>query len=323
METEKQILLIRLKSIGDVLFTLPAVHRLRAGFPQARLSFLVAAENAPLVDGFGAQAVLTLDRAAFRSGNPFRIARAAASLWRQIRFARPDVAIDFQGYGETALLSWLSRAPERWGSVYRPSRRWAYTRPIPRDDRIHPAEFNLRLLDACGAPPSPVTNRFTIPDPCLEEARRWLAEHRLQPAERLLIAQPITSSPHKNWPLEKYLDLARRWRERGFKVIFSGGPADRIALGPAQAQGYAVSAGTPLLVSAGLTTCARLVVGGDTGLLHLAVAAGKRVVMLMQSLGPGSTHPFQHPEWAVTPSPGQPLRDLAVDRVDAACQDAL
>ena len=46
------ILLMRLKSMGDVVFTLPAVHLLRDSFPRARITFLVSAENAPLLEGF-------------------------------------------------------------------------------------------------------------------------------------------------------------------------------------------------------------------------------------------------------------------------------
>jgi heptosyltransferase-1 len=46
------ILLIRLKSIGDILFTLPAVHALRENFPDAKLHFLVSGEHAPLLRGF-------------------------------------------------------------------------------------------------------------------------------------------------------------------------------------------------------------------------------------------------------------------------------
>ena len=60
----QNILLIRLGGFGDVLFTLPAVHLVRTSFPEARLSFLVAKEWAPLLGGFpGIESVLELDRA--------------------------------------------------------------------------------------------------------------------------------------------------------------------------------------------------------------------------------------------------------------------
>ncbi len=65
------ILLIRLKSIGDILFLLPAVHRVRENFPGAKITFLTSRENASLLEGFReVDEIITLDRARFQSGNP-------------------------------------------------------------------------------------------------------------------------------------------------------------------------------------------------------------------------------------------------------------
>jgi ADP-heptose:LPS heptosyltransferase len=69
-----------------------------------------------------------------------------------------------------------------------------------------------------------------------------------------------------------------------------------------------------LLVSAGLVQLATLTLGGDTGLGHLAVAQGKRVVMLMMHKNPGACVPFQHAEWAVTPGTG-PISQISVETV--------
>ena len=70
MSQNENILLIRLKSIGDVLFTLPAVHRVRENFPGAKITFLTSRENAPLLEGFReVDGVITLDHARFQSGN--------------------------------------------------------------------------------------------------------------------------------------------------------------------------------------------------------------------------------------------------------------
>ena len=71
------ILLIRLKSIGDVVLTLPAVNAVRDGFPAARITFLASQENAALLAGFReVNEVIPLDRAAFQSGNPLKLVPA-------------------------------------------------------------------------------------------------------------------------------------------------------------------------------------------------------------------------------------------------------
>jgi ADP-heptose:LPS heptosyltransferase len=65
-----------------------------------------------------------------------------------------------------------------------------------------------------------------------------------------------------------------------------------------------------------------LILGGDTGALHLAVAMGKRVVMIRDSIAPGSPYPYQHPDWAVTPTSGRDLSKIEIDTVIEACMRA-
>ena len=98
MDSTPNILLIRLKSIGDILFLLPSVHRLRENFPGARITFLTSRENAPLMEGFReVNEVITLDRARFQSGNPGAILAEAFSLLRRLRRGKFSLVVDFQG----------------------------------------------------------------------------------------------------------------------------------------------------------------------------------------------------------------------------------
>lgn len=324
MATRENILLIRLKSIGDVLFTLPAVHALRENFPDARLHFLVSKEHASLLRGFAEiDAVIPVDRRIYGAGNFLSACRDTFGLLRDLRQPEFSRTIDFQGYGETAFLSWWTGAPERWGSVYQQTRGWAYTHSVSRVGTAHPAEGSLALLRECGLRIGPIRNEYVLPGDVLEEARRFFAANRLDAAKPTLFLQPFTSTPHKNWPLEYFLKLGWHWHSQGMQIIFGGGPADRVALESAHAAGFAVSAGVPLLVTGGLMNLSTLVVGGDTGLLHLAVAMGKRVIMLMRSNARGQTFPVQHPDWAIVASPGQPISSLTVQMVIAASGRAL
>jgi ADP-heptose:LPS heptosyltransferase len=106
-------------------------------------------------------------------------------------------------------------------------------------------------------------------------------------------------------------------------VLFGGGPSDRAALEPARQVGFPVSAGAPLLVSAGLAKLCALTVGGDTGLLHLAAAMGKRVAAIIRGNTPGNKYPYPHPEWAITPPTGIDVSTIGVETVIAACERAL
>ena len=323
-EANANVLLLRLKSIGDILFTLPAVHRVREAFPQARISFLVSGEYAPLLEGFrDVDHVIALDRARLRQRNPVAIAREMVALLRRLRRPRFSLAVDFQGYGETSLLTWWTGAPQRWGSVYRPSRRWAYTRAATRNDHIHIADWNLSLLHQCGLELRPNRNEFHLPTHARQAALEYFAACGCDPARPTLLIQPFTSSPIKNWPLEKYLVLAKHWRAAGMQVIFSGGPADHASLGPARQGGFVTSAGLSLLATAGLMELSSLVVGGVTGLLHLAVAMQKRVVMLIGYPACEPGFPYQHHDWAVTAGDSSPAASISVESVIGATAQAL
>jgi ADP-heptose:LPS heptosyltransferase len=323
MSQNENILLIRLKSIGDVLFTLPAVHRVRENFPGAKITFLTSRENAPLLEGFReVDEVITLDRARFQSGNPRAILSEAFSLLRRLRRGKFSLVVDFQGYGETAWLAWLSGAPQRWGSVYGPGRRWAYTRGVTRNDRMHHVERYLSLLEQCGLRRGEIRNEFVLPDGALNEARRFFAEHNLDIAKPTLFIQPFTSSPQKNWPLDRQLAVARHWQQRGLQILFGGGPAERAALEPVHQAGFPVSAGVPLLVTGGLMKLSSLILGGDTGALHLAVAMGKRVAMIQNSIAAGSPYPYQHPDWAVIATNGRDVSSIETGAVIEACARA-
>jgi ADP-heptose:LPS heptosyltransferase len=299
------------------------VSLLRDNLPHARLDFLTSREHAPLLQGFAdVNGVLTLDRDAFRRRNPIPACLALLALIRRLRRARYQLVVDFQGYAETAWLTRLTGAAQRWGSVYRPGRAWAYTHAVPRNDRIHPAEWNRSLLVQCGLPPKTVRNRFSLPHDALAAARAFYERHALDPARPTLFIQPFTSSPQKNWPLAHYLDLARHWQQRQVQVMWGGGPADRPALASVEAAGLPVAAGSPLLLTAGLMQLASVVVGGDTGILHLAVALGKRVILLLSPSGGSDALPFEHPDWVVRSEGAGGVSQIPWLAVDAACQTA-
>jgi ADP-heptose:LPS heptosyltransferase len=319
-----RILVIRFKSMGDILFTLPAIHALRENFPDQQITFLTSREFVPLLAGFrGVDEVVSIDRSALRSGSLRRRAQEMFSLMALLHRKKFAVTIDLQGYGETALLTWLTRAQQRWGTVYHSLRGFAYTRGIRRDAKIHPAEANLLLLKQCGLSIESACNEFVVPAGPQAEARELFAKFGLNADKPTLFIQPFTSSPQKDWPLENYLALAKHWREAGAQVLFGGGPGELPRLGPALQAGFPVAAGAPLLVSAGLARLCTFVVGGDTGLLHLAVAMNKRVVMIQgPHRQPQRFYPFRHPEWKLMPPAGAAISAVSVLEVISATEVA-
>ncbi len=320
----ENILLIRLKAIGDVVLTLPAVNAVRENFPSAKITFLTSKENALFLQGFReVNEIIGLDRAALKSGNPLKVAPEFFGLLQKLRAGKFSLVVDFQGFGETAWLARLTGAPQRWGSIYSSGRAWAYTHGVPRNDNIHPADWHCSLLRQCGLKIGGIKNEFIPPPEALAGAQKFFAEQKLDAAKTTLYLQPFTSSPHKNWPLENYLALARHWHSLGAQIIFGGGPKDLAPMESARSEGFILAAGVSRWADIGLMQMSSLVVGGDTGFLHLAVAMGRRVLMLQQSVLYGSPHPLGHPEWSVTPDVSKSVPEISPAAVIAASERAL
>ncbi len=318
------ILLIRLKSIGDVILTLPAVHVVRENFPAARITFLTSRENAALLRGFqDVDETIALDRAALRTGNPLKMLSEITGLLRRLRGGKFSLAVDFQGYGETAWFTRITGAPQRWGSVYSTGRKWAYTQGVNRNNKIQIADFNLSLIQQCGLKIGRIRNDFVLPPEPLAAARDFFAANQLDPRQPTLFIQAFTSSPHKNWPLEEYLKLAAHFRLLGTQIIFGGGPRDVTPLESARQAGFVVATGVPLMVAAGLVQLSTVTIGGVTGLLHLAVALKKRVLMLVGDPAREPGLPYQHKDWIVTPASGNGPTKIRPADVMAACTLAL
>ncbi|HEV2329838.1 MAG TPA: glycosyltransferase family 9 protein [Verrucomicrobiae bacterium] len=298
-QAQKNILLIRWKAIGDVVFTLPALRCLRSNFPDSRITYLTSPEFTPLIESFAAaDEILSVDRERLKQFHNGGL-RELMNLWRGISGTRYDLVVDLQGYGETAWLSWLTRAPERWGLIHRPSRAWAYTRAVRRDDRAHTLDAYLKCLAECGLETAPVENFFKLPSEKQIAAEKLFFEFGLKPEYPTIFIQPFTSTPDKDWPLERWLALGRRLRDSEIQILFGGGPADRARLGPAMSENFPVAAGADLLTSCSLAARCAVVIGSDTGLLHLANAAGCRVIM-MKHLN-AKECPYGHPDRVLTP----------------------
>jgi ADP-heptose:LPS heptosyltransferase len=106
-----KILLVRLRLIGDVVFTTPVIRALRRRYPHARLDYLVEPAAAPIVTGnphLNEVIVAPKPRGLGRLMADVRLART-------LRSARYDIVIDLHGGPRSGWLTWASGAPRRIG----------------------------------------------------------------------------------------------------------------------------------------------------------------------------------------------------------------
>lgn len=256
-----RLLVIRLSALGDVIHTIPAVVALRE---RHEIGWVVEAPYRELVEVVaGVRAI------------PVSLKRWSApdilGAWRAVRGF--DVAIDFQGLVKSALLARASGARERIGFAKefireRPAA-WLMNRHVAIDPNRHVVEWNLQLAGIDKAP---------------EVDFRKFTANGQRPTANEIVLLPGAGKRQKQWP--HFPELVRRL---GDVALAAWGPGEEE---PAKATGARLAPPTNLRELAQLLRDAALVVGGDTGPLHLAAALGTPVVGLYGPTNPARNGPY-------------------------------
>ncbi|HET7712439.1 MAG TPA: glycosyltransferase family 9 protein [Thermoanaerobaculia bacterium] len=264
-----RLLAIRLSALGDVIHAIPAVTLLKTA---ADVSWIVEAPYAELVE-------IVADVTAI----PVRLKkfsfREIGNAWRGVRgFA---VAIDFQGNIKSAAVTRASGAPVRYGfhgdAVREKPASWFYTHRVKVDQSRHVIDWNLELAAALtpnAQLPTPNWDGFAA-DP----------ERKLEPFRDRIVLLPGAGRPEKLWPVERFRELVARYPD----AVVGWGPGERER---AEAIGGTLAPPTNLRELAFLLRAARVVVGGDTGPLHLAAALGAKCVGLYGPTDPRRNGPY-------------------------------
>lgn len=315
-----QILIIRLRLIGDVVFTTPAVRALRRRFPGARLTYLVEPEAAPVV-----RANPHLDEVlvAPRRGGAGRLADDWR-LGRELGRRRFDLVLDFHGGPRSSWLAWLSGAPRRIGYAVA-GRSWMYTDVVARPRALrarHSVENQWDLLAPLEiAPPDPAVDPVEMPEDADAAARvaRRLAGAGVDATDPVVVLHVSAGNPFRRWPAAAFAELAARLAggDPLRRVVLTSGPseagaADAIAgqaqdLLPPALRSHVLRCGEfDLAELRALVARADLFVGGDSGPLHIAATSTTPVVGVYGPTLPARSSPWRDPRLvtlAVEPGP--------------------
>jgi len=266
------VLLVRFSSIGDIVLTTPLVRALARRHPDAKLVYVTKRAMTPLVADHPALATVV----ALEPGEPIR------HLAARLRALAPTHGLDLHGSVRSVALRLL--VPCAWAG-YR-KRKLArstlisvkvdlYGRPIPVPERYFEA---ARALDVRpdGGPPE-----FVLGPAAQDRVTQWLAAKGLAEA-RLAALAPGAAHATKRWPLAHWVALAQRLSAAGFRPVVLGGPDDRgLALQLAVDGAAENGVGELSLQETGaLLARARVLVSGDTGVMHMATGVGTPVVAL-------------------------------------------
>ena len=311
----QRILIVRLGAIGDVVHTLPALAALRRALPEAHLAWAVERGGAakilrgnPYLDE-----LIELDLQGWRKSLTKReTLTTIRHNIAQLRNAKFDLSLDFQGLLKSAMIAWLPRIPRRIGfakDVLRePQSAWLLTEQVAADDAGHVIKKNLELVRHLGCD---VSGKFEFPIPLDPEDERFAEEQADRCDGSLAILNPGGGWATKLWHTSEFAAVADRlWEVYGIRSAVTYGPGELSLAQAIVAQtrtSTAFALDSTLKQFLALAARAKLFLGGDTGPMHLAAAARTPIVALFGPTSARRNGPFA-PD------------DVVIERFDLDCR---
>jgi len=282
-----KILIVKTSSLGDIVHALPVVDDIRRWSPHALVDWVAEeafAELPRLHPDIGRTIAVAIRR--WRRAPLARETRREISAFvAELRARRYDAVIDLQGLVKSAWIASRVDAPRfgpDWRSAREPLAALAYARRMHVPRAQHAIERNRQLAaQALGYALVPMPSiRLDLPPP----DRR--------PEMPYAVCLHATSASSKLWPEPRWRALIGRLMHSGLLALLPWGSAAELERSRRLADGL-VGARVPermgLSALASVLAGAEIVVGVDTGLVHLAAAVATPVVALYCASDPGRT----------------------------------
>ena len=274
-----QVLIVKLSSLGDLFHALPAVHNVKVGMG-AEIDWVTQREFTGVVKCFtDVRHVVAFPRQGdFPDWKLFV---------RQLRSVSYDIVIDLQGLLKSALVTRLARGARRIGpSFHREGSRLFYSDVAGRRNRHrHAVEQNMDIVRHLGLERAEI--RFPVKFP-----------ERTVPGKRPRVAVfPLSRWETKNWPAPCFARLIAHLQEAADASVYVLGSQSeseacvRIA-GGLERPAVNLAGKTSLVETGGLLAVMDLVIGNDSGPVHMAAALGVPTLALFGPTDPARTGPY-------------------------------
>jgi heptosyltransferase I len=283
----KEICVVRLSALGDVVLTVPLIHNLQRAFPEAKITWVIAKEFYPIVEGLPGVEFIVINKP-----NSLSDYMQLRKLFSDKHY---DVLLAMQANLRVNMLYKAIKATRKIGFDNHRARdlhRWFIKEQIAFKPQ-HLLDGFLEFLTPLGVEEKIIEWRL----PISAEDFKWA--HEQLPSDRVMVLHPMASKPERNWSIENYSQLIERaHREMNFSIIVTGGPSatekeltDKI-LANVSVPVLNLVGKSSLKQLAALLSCANVVVCPDTGPGHMATAMGTPVIGLYAVARPELTGPY-------------------------------
>lgn len=337
--TVKRVLVVRLRSIGDTVLATPSLIALRRFLPNLKVDILLEDWVAPLLDGADfVDDVLTV-RKSFSS-------RAGAI--SEIRRRHYDIAFNLHGGTTATFFTAASGAKHRIGYehyqyAFLYNHRLSSSSDFWKEEKTHSAEQQLALLGFVGVPVDdrPRT-RLAVTEEGRSSVQYLLAGKGIYVSEPYAVLHPTGAFFTKRWPIENFARVAEFLSTKNVKTVAIGSPSEREFLNGVKNLSrveLATFDDLQLPEITALASEARLFVGNDSGIAHIAAAVNTPSVVIFGSSNRHHWHPWTDAqseivfkEFPCQPCPGYECKafgnprcilEVSTDQVIAAVERVL
>ncbi len=264
-----RILFIRLRLLGDIVLTIPAVELYLQRYPDHKITYVVEEKFrgiGELIPGIDELVVIPRDMT-IKEIYRFR---------KEMRGRGFEIAVDFHSGPKSALLTFLSGAKTRIG--YRtPNRNWAYNHLTPRDQSegfTHSVYNQVKLLKHLGVsadnlPPYPEIR--VEADDVNPELKLWL--HESKQKQPVIAVHVGAGNRFRDWGIDRFEELIERLSKAGMEIALIGHSAEEREKGAMLSRRFGARDWTGSL-SIEETLCliqeSDVYFGVDSGPMHLA-----------------------------------------------------
>jgi ADP-heptose:LPS heptosyltransferase len=278
----RKVLLIRLRSIGDTVLATPSIQALKRFLPHAEIDILVEDWVAPVLTGHESiNQIITLERSSLR---------ARARTAHEVRARHYDVVYNLHGGTTATFLTRATGARHRVGyASYQYASLHNHQAPSPLllwgQEKTHSVEQQLALLGWTGVP---VTDRPRTKLALTPEAHAAINQ-RLESAglidRKFALLHPAAAFATKQWAAKNFARVVEFLAERNIPTVAIAGPTEGDVLNELVTESGArvVVFDLPLPEVTALAARSYLFVGNDSGIAHIAAAAGTRCVVIFGS----------------------------------------
>ncbi len=283
-----RVAVIRLRSLGDCVLSTPALALLKRSRPD--LAIGVAVE-----DQF--QAVF--------EGNP-HVSQLLAPTWRAVRSWKSGLCVNLHGGTRSQWMTAVSGAKWRAGFAHH-SMTFAYNFKIKRAQRILGVNRTVHTVEHLASA------FFALGVPMQQVPRAELYAANSPIGGKYAVLHPFASAPEKQWPPERFCEVARYLKLWNITPVFLSGPTDD----PSPFRGHHVVQGSLAEAKAVLSNSI-VFIGNDSGPAHMAAAFGVPSVVLFSTSNPAIWGPWRTESEIIVAPDG--LSQISVSRVIAALE---